>query len=322
METTLANHVEISRGCFAAETSISYEVHEPENNDHQNTPKAVDVQPSSQHSNNHEFTLELPRDILTAYIVIRLNGTWKRLTPISKACILFGLIFSFSVQFTVFASFIHSSVMGFIDGFVVSTTGEDLWYNLVAISSLFMYLWKDVMAYYHSVWFYLNIEEKQHHSGFHLSARRLTKEAMEKGITKTFKKDKATELIAFGQFRVFLIAMFVLYIGFALYSLVAIAASSHEGLADELSVAINIFFVLEIDDWACELFVIGPGVLRDYQFDIDVVVPMDNEEEQGATKSVERKLKITTTFLMVSVASCYAMSYYHIAFKDDNDGHF
>ena len=101
-------------------------------------------------------------------------------------------------------------------------------------------------------------------------------------------------------------ATFVLYAGFAL--------SSTRGIADELAVAINIFFVLEIDDWASELFVIGPGVLDDQQFDVTVPVSKEN----GHCKMREKRLQRVTLLLVVSVVACYAMSYYHIAFRDDD----
>lgn len=74
--------------------------------------------------------------------------------------------------------------------------------------------------------------------------------------------------------------------------------------------AIQIFFVLEIDDWACELFVLGPGVLEDGEFDVDVVLP-ENEEDHA--KSVEKNLKWITALLVISIVACYGMSYYHVA---------
>merc|ERR1719295_1234715 len=112
------------------------------------------------------------------------------------------------------------------------------------------------------------------------------------------KGDKATKLLSFTPLKVFLVSTFVLYAGFALYSLVEIA-NTESGITDKLEVAINIFFVLEIDDWACELFVLGPGVLDDDDFDIDITIA---ESEETHTKNVEKRLKWITFLLLSSIA--------------------
>merc|ERR1719295_112867 len=122
------------------------------------------------------------------------------------------------------------------------------------------------------------------------------------------KGDKATKLLSFTPLKVFLVSTFVLYAGFALYSLVEIA-NTDSGITDKLEVAINIFFVLEIDDWACELFVLGPGVLDDDDFDIDITIA---ESEEEYAKDVESSLKWRSGLLVVSILLCYAMSYYHV----------
>merc|ERR1712218_44022 len=112
--------------------------------------------------------------------------------------------------------------------------------------------------------------------------------------------------------RLLMIMSFVLDAGFALYSLVEIAATD-TGITDKLEVAIQIFFVLEIDDWACELFILRTGVLEDEQFDVDVKLPQNNEERE---KSVEKNLKWITALLSLSILACYAMSHYHVALKE------
>jgi len=244
----------------------------------------------------YETTLELPRDILTAYILIRMNGTWDKLSIVGKSCIMVGFVFSFLAQFTVFGSLITGTVYQFVNEYEVDFDGKNFLYNLVSIAALFMYLWKDVMAYYNSVWFYVKMQEKEH---LDLTPQALTAASPGK-------------LLSFGQFRVFLVATFVLYAGFALYSLVEIAAE--ESIADKLEVAINIFFVLEIDDWACELFVLGPGVLDDDDFDVDVTL---KENDETHTKNVEKRLKWITFLLLSSIAGCYGTSYYHVALEDE-----
>ena len=162
--------------------------------------------------------------------------------------------------------------------------------------------------------------EAKHHSGLNLSARRLAGDAIKniakidaRKITGALTGETASNLLSFTQFRVFLVATFVLYTGFALYSLVEIAATD-TGITDKLEVAINIFFVLEIDDWACELFVIGPGVLDDEEFDIDLVLA--GEDEESHAKSVEKQLKCRSGLLVLSILACYGMSYYHVVLEN------
>jgi len=267
----------------------------------------------------YETTIELPRDILTGWVLMEVSGKWDKMSRASTFCILFGVVFSWGAQFTVFASLIVGTIEGFLNDFEVSFSGTDFLYNLVAISSLFMYLWRDVMAYYNSVWYYVGIKEKEHLEAHHVgNMGNLAGGAMKniahldaKKMAKSLTGETAQNLLSFGKFRVFLVASFVLYAGFALYSLVEIAAT--DGITDKLEVAINIFFVLEIDDWACDLFILGPGILDDADFDVDVVLPQTEEEH---AKSTEKQLKWITGLLMGSILACYGFSYYHVALKD------
>lgn len=230
---------------------------------------------------------------------------------------MFGFGFSWFAQFTVFGSLIGSTIESFFGEFEWNFEDSDFVYNLVAICALFMYLWNDVMAYYNSVWYYVSLKEKQLKTGFNLSGRRIVGDAVHNianmdasKIAGALTGDTMTNLVSFGLFRGFLIATFVLYAGFGLYSLVEIAAT--EGITDKLEVAVNIFFVLEIDDWACSLFVLGPGVLDDDDFDVDVVL----EDEDDHTKGIERRLKWITSLLVISILASYATSYYHVVLED------
>ena len=99
----------------------------------------------------YEIVIELPRDILTAYILCQLSGVWAQYSFKTRLCIWFGLYGAYTIQFAVFASFIADlDFSNFDDG----TSGESWWFNFIAIAVLFMYLWRDIIAFYNSVWVY------------------------------------------------------------------------------------------------------------------------------------------------------------------------
>ena len=142
-----------------------------------------------------------------------------------------------------------------------------------------------MIAFYNSVWFWIGRKEEE--SGVDtniLSKVKDTvtnpKEQMKKmADTVIHPRDQAKkvyESMSFLQFRPGLIAVFVLYAGYALYSLLAIGNYNGD-LVDKMSVAIQVFFVLEVDDWACALFILNPGVLDDKDFDQEVMVEVDEK---------------------------------------------
>merc|ERR1719419_692353 len=94
--------------------------------------------------NHYETTIELPRDILSAYILLHTTGTWPKLSKLGKGCILSGFAFSFFAQFAVFGSLITTTIYEFVEDFEVDFDGKNFLYNLVSICALFVYLWKDV----------------------------------------------------------------------------------------------------------------------------------------------------------------------------------
>ena len=213
------------------------------------------------------------------------------------------------MQFLVFGSFVGN--LDFANFSTGDTAGQDWWFNLIAIAALFMYLWKDVIAFYNSVWFWIGRKEEE--SGVDtniLSKVKDTvtnpKEQMKKmADTVIHPRDQAKkvyESMSFLQFRLGLIAVFVLYAGYALYSLLAIGNYNGD-LVDKMSVAIQVFFVLEVDDWACALFILNPGVLDDKDFDQEVMVEVDE-------KRIPRRLLSTTVILIVSILFVYALSNY------------
>lgn len=268
------------------------------------------------------MTIELPRDILTAYILCRLSakGRWKALSKISRACVLFGLIGSYVMQFAVFFSFVGN--LDFDSFSTGDTSGGDFWFNLIAIAALFMYLWKDVIAFYNSVWFWIGRVEKDRDIQTFSKIKNLKniknvnikeighdmKEKM-KNVTHLNREKLSTmyEGVEFWQFRLGLIAVFVLYGGYALYSLLAIGNYNGD-LVDKISVAVQIFFILEIDDWACSLFILGPGLLDDADFDVEVIMPGETKDDEN--KRIQRRLLSTTVILVASILIVYTFSNY------------
>merc|ERR1712176_1048198 len=96
----------------------------------------------------------------------------------------------------------------------------------------------------------------------------------------------------------------VLYCGYGLYSLIAIG-NTVSTLVDKMNIAIQIFFVLEIDDWSCLLFILLPGVLCDDDFDVKVVL---HETHEDAEKRVQTRLWVTTLLLVISVVFVFILS--------------
>eukprot|EP01084_Bolivina_argentea_P301363 519900_1 len=295
------------------------------------TEHNIDIDIDDEDEYGTEMIIELPRDILTAYILTRLGGRWKLLSRTSKICVLFGLIASYAIQFAVFFSFIGD--LDFDNFRVGDTTAKDFWFNLIAIATLFIYLWRDVIMFYNSVWFWIGRVEKEKNFSTFSKLKNI------KNISKGIKQIKNIKNIGnvsldnikalsiqnirkhsyarkiyegseFWQFRLALISVFILYGGYALYSLIAIG-NTNTGLIEKMDVAIQIFFVLEIDDWACALFILGPGVLDDDEFDVSIVL---NETNEDSTKRIQRRLLATTLLLMFSIIGVYILSNYKVIF--------
>eukprot|EP00483_Globobulimina_turgida_P012371 UN12394 len=120
---------------------------------------AAEKDTGEQEQEGIEMIIELPRDILTAYILTQLGGRWSILSRTSQICILFGLFGAYTMQFAVFFSFIGD--LEYSNFKVGDTSGEDWWFNLIALAALFMYLWRDIIMFYSSVWFWVGKVERQ-----------------------------------------------------------------------------------------------------------------------------------------------------------------
>ena len=289
-----------------------------------------------------EMVIELPRDILTAWILCRLNGRWDDLGKCGKASIMMGLIGVYIIQYMVFAAYVTN--IDYHQLAVSDTDSGTWWYTLVALCVLFMYLWRDVISFYNSVWFWVEFMRNggQDKGAFKSLSRFKDIKGLGSGLVSGVKgagsgvlakakdagsgmknigsgmknlgsgmKNMGSGVMGLGsstkwwQFRLGLLSVFVLYFGFAMYSIVAIGGG--EDLLDKIEVAISVFFVLEIDDCACELFILGPGVLDDGDFDVSITI---EESQKDANDRVERRLKWTSIIVFTSIFACYVPSLY------------
>lgn len=117
----------------------------------------------------------------------------------------------------------------------------------------------------------------------------------------------------FIQFRILIIGVFVLYFMLTVYSLVQIANT--DGLADKLEASLAIFFLLEVDDWAYELFFGQNGLLDDEQFDVEF--ELENIDIEIRQKDVDERVFMFNTLLTNKIGNV-RKEIYEI-YKDDFD---
>jgi len=149
-------------------------------------------------------------------------------------------------------------------------------HNVVSVSILFIYIWRDINGYVRNVWAWLGkVEEEKevYYNPLHVSrignfARNIGKgnfQQLNPADHESGMVDRTVERGKHIQFRIWILAVFVLYALLTIYSIAQISYT--ETLRDKLEVALAIFFVLEIDNWACDLFILQNGVLDDTAFD-------------------------------------------------------
>ena len=98
--------------------------------------------------------------------------------------------------------------------------------------------------------------------------------------------------------------MVFLYVGLTTYSLLSIPLA--ESLVDKLEVSLGIFFVLEVDDWAYELFIAQANILDDEEFDVEVIVKKDRK---GFVRRQQKHLATTLIVVISSVMAFWAIAY-------------
>jgi len=242
-----------------------------------------------------EECYELPRDILVAYLIIKIlpdfdeEGNevtrWDRYDFKTKLGVYIALITTFLIQ-----TIVVWNLFGEVDWSCFGKLGDtedevEIMYNVVCLAVLFIFLLHDSNSYYRVVWTWLGrIEEQQQIEYNPLRISRLKK--LGDAIRKRIKKlsdgefDARREAIRwqFIHFRIFILLVFALYLALAVYSTFKVMLTV--GLDEKLDVALKMFFILSVDDWACGLFIIQNGVLEESDFDRTMVLKVDNAEDK------------------------------------------
>jgi len=300
-------------------------------------PSVADVAGKINSPDRHStITIELPRDILTAFFLLRLprdgsrNGIekgvrkdplWDDYTRWGRGCLWCSVLIPYIIQFYVLINLIGDIQDSYTDLADISLA-ESFFMNTCAFSVLFVYLWKDLALLYYSVWFYINWFEQKELQGekafdgvmrtgrdllsaaadsFHAQDSSMKKEHQRKVSDAKMELQPAVEFLVF---KVWLLAVFVLYVGITVYALITIPLS--DKLIEKLEDTLGIFIVLEVDDWAYELFIAKNNILDDEDFDVNVVVQKSQED---LVKKREMLLTRTLVFVVISIFSAWAIAY-------------
>eukprot|EP01083_Nonionella_stella_P008480 24482_1 len=272
--------------------------------------------------------IELPRDILTAFFLLRLprddsrrkvlkdqerEPFWNDYSFMGKVYLWICVLMPYFVQWFVLIALLNE--LGDKWDELQQNEPGDFWWNTIAFAVLFLYMWKDLAQFYFSVWYYIAwLQSKRggilsNLKDAAVAVKDVTVESTKerKGTFAEVKKEeKAKELkeeaveetktaIQFIEFKLWLISVVFLYIGLTCYSLLSIPFE--ESLVDKLEISLSIFFVLEVDDWAYELFIAQANILEDEEFDVVIKVKKDRK---GVVKQQEGHLLKTILLVMVS----------------------
>ena len=274
--------------------------------------------------------IELPRDILTAFFLIRLPrdasrgvsksseeyGTthWADYNFVGKTFLWISVLMPYMVQWFVLAILLTELADKWEDVQQVDSS-IDFWYNTVAFTVLFLYMWKDVAAFYFSVWRYIEWLQKRK-GGIMKNLKEAVVDATEvaKAVvaagndetedTQLVAEDVADEMkvaFQFIEFRIWLLSVVFLYLGLTLYSLLSIPLE--EGLLGKMEVSLSVFFVLEVDDWAYQLFFAQANILDDEEFDVKIILEKDRNAFQ---KQKQKQLATTVVLVVSSILACWA----------------
>merc|ERR1712228_206518 len=133
-------------------------------------------------------------------------------------------------------------------------------------------------------WYFLNkLEKDQQCKQMHTTLDNLlipSTEIIQNDGHKKQSKDLDAQWMVFWAFRLQIICILIMYIALMIYALVRINSKFH--IIDKLEVAISIFFILELDDWAYSLFIGQNLILSDSDFDIELHLSMVDHEKQIA----------------------------------------
>mmetsp|Transcript_22511 Transcript_22511/g.36012 ORF Transcript_22511/g.36012 Transcript_22511/m.36012 type:complete len:433 (+) Transcript_22511:28-1326(+) len=288
---------------------------------------------------NTKVTIELPRDVLTAFFLLRLPrdksrgidpkslkrgeqyplpAYWEDYALYGKVCLWLSVLIPYGIQWYVLCTLLGELADNWEE--FSTLNNNDPWFNTTAFSVLFLYMWKDLASFYYSVWYYIKyLQEKSGGITKNLTHAASAGAEITKQATKTHVADVshvsvaevATEAveevktaIKFIEFRLWLISVIVLYVGLTCYSLLSIPLA--ETLVDKLEVSLSIFFILEVDDWAYELFIAQANILDDAEFDVQIIVKKDRK---GVVKRQQKQLAVTLILLGSSVFACWLVSF-------------
>eukprot|EP01083_Nonionella_stella_P090899 254052_1 len=242
------------------------------------------------------FVLELPRSILTAYIIIQINNDWNRYTLRGKIGILFAVAIPLFIQ-----GLATVSLAAGLDWMhlKIETDAEELIYNIAALSALFIYMFNDIRALTQSTWYYLGRIEKEANVLWDADAitdRMQNFDRIKSNLTALATSApsliprtlmEARNNINYLHFRVLIGATVAMYIVLTFYGLMQM--NQQKALVNKLDVALSIFIILEVDDWAYKLFIVQNRILEDSEFDITLVARHDSREQQDWENSITKK---------------------------------
>ena len=247
-------------------------------------------------------TFELPRDILTAFIIIKLENDgqkslWNQYSFCGKAAIYMAVMSPLIIQYFVAVTLIIGIDFDEALDEISEIGGEDIWFNLVTLAILFIYMLRDVHGYTANVWNFIARVEKNmnvKYNPLHVSRLgnmfNIKRWDYHNLDPKNFDVHKQEQRIMFITFRLLIIAVFVLYGMVSLYSVLQIAFTS-TGLEDKLDVSLKVFFLLEVDDWSYDLFFSQNGILEDHQFDITFPLEIEDKHHNKFKKDTKKLWK-------------------------------
>eukprot|EP01084_Bolivina_argentea_P039039 72158_1 len=282
------------------------------------------------------FVLELPREMLTAYILLCLKyeDDWKAYGICGQIGVLLAYAIPFGIQIIVTLA-LMSEVK--LDKMRFDTTKSQLTLNICALSILFIYIFDKSIALLKSTWFYLNklqkdknnnninsqvdIDSFQTQNMLDITPNAIVENVkdmsediyeeildikIETDIRNIKLKETDKRWVLFFAFKLQIICVFIMHFGLMSYALIQI--NTHKHLADKLEVAISIFFILEVDDWAYELFIAQNMILSDQDFAIELNLKTKNHNIQFSKN--KKALWCSLILIIMSVSAVILGSVY------------
>ena len=182
-------------------------------------------------------------------------------------------------------------------------------YNLLALTVLFIYMLRDLSSLYSSLWKYIRFVEKEMAKGRDATSlgNELKKLKFGSALKGTFNKSKEMLGKELGFTFVKIMAFLIVGLYFILLSYSIVQISGNETIIDKLEVSVSVFILLEIDDWACELFILNNGILDEDDFDVTITND-DGVTESNIIKAQQTRLLCTELVLIIAVLGIWGVS--------------